>query len=51
LRKLLILEPDIPVQRRLQFFARSEMVALQHLLDPAVNRVLKNSPLDAVLGT
>ena len=34
--KLLIVEQDIPVQRGLQFFAGTEVVALQHLFDAAV---------------
>jgi hypothetical protein len=36
LHKLLIAEPDVAVQRRLQVLARPDVVALQHLLDPAV---------------
>ena len=42
LRKLLILKPDAAIQRGIQFFARSEVVALHVLnasiepLDPAV---------------
>jgi hypothetical protein len=36
LRELLVVEPDIAVQRGFQFLTGSEMVALQHLLDPAV---------------
>jgi len=44
LRELLVVEPSIPVLRRLHFFARSEVVALQHLLDPAFE------PLDHAVG-
>jgi hypothetical protein len=36
LRELLVVEPDIAVQRGFQFLTGSEMVALKHLLDPAV---------------
>ena len=37
MRKLLIAKPDRAVQRRLRFFAQSEAVALQPLLDPAID--------------
>jgi hypothetical protein len=36
LRGLLVIEPDVAVQRRLQLFAASEVVALQHLFDAAI---------------
>jgi len=36
LRELLVVEPDVAVQRGFQFLARAEVVALKHLLDPAV---------------
>jgi Mrp family chromosome partitioning ATPase len=34
--ELLIVEQHVAVQRDFQFFARTEAMALQHLLDPAV---------------
>jgi hypothetical protein len=36
LRELLVVEPDIAVQRDLQFFPGTEMVALQHVFDATV---------------
>ena len=36
--------PDVSVQRGLRFLAGSEVVALQHLLDPAIE------PLDHAVG-
>jgi len=32
----MVVKPDISVQRGFQFLARSEVVALQHVLNPAV---------------
>ena len=34
--ELLVIEPDVAVERGFQFLARPGVVALQHLLDPAV---------------
>ena len=36
MRELLVVEPDVAVQRGFQFLAGSEVVALKHLFDPAV---------------
>jgi len=36
LREQLVAEPDMAVQRGFQFLSGSEVVALQHLLDAAV---------------
>jgi hypothetical protein len=36
LRQLLVAEPDVAVQRGFEVLARPDVVALQHLLDPAV---------------
>ena len=36
MRELPVIEPDVAVQRRLQFLARSEVVALQNLLNTTV---------------
>jgi len=44
LRELLVAEPDVSMQRGLQFLAGSEVVALQNLLDPAIE------PLDHAVG-
>ena len=44
MRELLVVEPNVAIQSGFQFFARTEMMALQHVLDPAVK------PLDHAVG-